>query len=155
LGKTTNIPDRDKQMATQEVTRGFFYPVFEVSYKDLGTVERLLKDEFLDYLIQYDAGTEFYNKKIILLIEPCLIRNGISYRKLTKEEIGGLEKPHLVISKEDFYNLMIPVPSLKQQEKIVEDCEHIDTLIIMLEKEIENDKKKASQIFTSRQLNPR
>ena len=40
--------------------------------------------------VKYDAGTEFYNKKIITLIEPYLITLGIKYKKLSKQEISDL-----------------------------------------------------------------
>jgi hypothetical protein len=53
----------------------------------MGIVERLLQNEFRELNVKYDAGTEFYNKKIITLIEPYLITLGIMYKKLTKQEI--------------------------------------------------------------------
>ena len=90
LGKTKNIPERDTQYATGEIKRGYFKQVFEVPIKKLGIVERLLQYEFRKLNVKYDAGTEFYNKEIITLIEPYLIKLGIKYRKLTKQEISKL-----------------------------------------------------------------
>jgi superfamily II DNA or RNA helicase len=66
--------------------------VFEVPIKKMGIVEHLLQNEFRGLNIKYDAGTEFYSKKIITLIEPYLITLGIKYRKLTKQEIDDLTR---------------------------------------------------------------
>ena len=73
MGKANNIPERDTQYATGEIKRGYFEAVFEVSIEKMGIVERLLQNEFRELNVKYDAGTEFYNKKIITLIEPYLI----------------------------------------------------------------------------------
>ena len=92
MGKTINIPERDTQYATGEVMRGYFEAVFEVPIKTMGTVERLLQNVFCELNVKYDAGTEFYNKKIVTLIEPCLIALGIKYRSLSKQQISDLKK---------------------------------------------------------------
>lgn len=92
LGKTINIPERDSQYATGEIKRGFFNTVFEVPIKKMGIIEQLLQYEFRELNVKYDAGTEFYNKKIITLIEPYIITLGIEYRKLTKQEISNLTR---------------------------------------------------------------
>jgi hypothetical protein len=86
MGKANNIPERDTQYATGEIKRGYFEAVFEVPIEKMGIVERLLQNEFRELNVKYDAGTEFYNKKIITLIEPYLITLGIKYKKLTKQE---------------------------------------------------------------------
>ena len=90
IGKANNIPERDSQYATGEIKRGYFESVFEVPIEKLGIVERLIQNEFCDLHVKYDGGTEFYNKKIICLIEPYLIKLGIRYRKLSKQEISEL-----------------------------------------------------------------
>lgn len=90
MGKTNNIPERDTVYATGEITRGYFELVFEVSINILGIVERLLQDKFSMLNIREDAGTEFYDKKIISLIEPFLVEHGIEYKNLTKQEISDL-----------------------------------------------------------------
>lgn len=90
MGKANNIPERDTQYATSEIKRGYFEVVFEVPIEKMGIVERLLQNKFRELNIKYDAGTEFYNKKIITLIEPYLITLRIKYRKLTKQEISDL-----------------------------------------------------------------
>jgi restriction endonuclease S subunit len=53
---------------------------------------------------------------------------------------------HININK--FKELKIPIPSLECQKEIVEYCEYNDTLIKLLEKEIENNKKQAQQFIT-------
>ena len=53
------------------------------------------------------------------------------------------------IKKGDIESLKIPIPSLERQKEIVEYCEHNDTLIKQLEKEIENNKKQAQQFIKS------
>jgi superfamily II DNA or RNA helicase len=90
MGKANNIPERDTQYATGEIKRGYFELVFEVPIENVGFIERLLQNEFRELNVKYDAGTEFYNKKIINLIEPYLITLGIKYRKLSKQEISDL-----------------------------------------------------------------
>ena len=90
IGKTSNIPERDTQYATGEIKRGYFEEVFEVPIQKMNIVERLIQHEFRELNVKYDAGTEFYNKKIITLIEPYLITLGIKYKKLSKQEIGDL-----------------------------------------------------------------
>ena len=90
IGKTSNIPERDIQYATGEIKRGYFEEVFEVPIEKMSIVERLIQYEFHELNIKYDAGTEFYNKKIITLIEPYLIILGIKYKKLSKQEISDM-----------------------------------------------------------------
>jgi hypothetical protein len=90
MGKANNIPERDTQYATGEIKRGHFEVVFEVPIEQTGIIERLLQSEFNDLNVKYDAGTEFYNKKIITQIEPYLIALGIKFRKLSKPEISDL-----------------------------------------------------------------
>jgi len=90
MGKANNIPERDTQYATGEIKRGYFEAVFEVPIEKMGIIERLLQHEFRELNVKYDAGTEFYKKKFITLIEPYLITLGIKYKKLSKQEISDL-----------------------------------------------------------------
>ena len=87
MGKANNIPERDTQYATGEIQRGYFEAVFEVPIGEMEIIERLLQYEFRELNIKNDAGTDFYNKKIITFIEPYLTTIGIKYRKLSKQEI--------------------------------------------------------------------
>jgi len=90
MGKANNIPERDTQYATGEIKRGYFEAVFKVPIEKVGIIERLLQNEFRELNIKYDAGIEFYNKKIINLIEPYLIILAIKYKKLSNQEISDL-----------------------------------------------------------------
>jgi hypothetical protein len=90
MGKANNIPERDTQYATGEIKRGYFEAVFKVPIEKVGIIERLLQNEFRELNIKYDAGIEFYNKKIINLIEPYLITLGMKYKKLSNQEISDL-----------------------------------------------------------------
>ncbi len=92
LGIASNIPDRDSTYSTGEIKRGYFELVFEVPKKQMRIIENLLKCEFAEFNIRYDGGTEFYDKKIIDLIEPVFIKYGILYKKLTKEEIDNQQR---------------------------------------------------------------
>ena len=89
LGKTNNIPERDSQFATGEIIRGKFILVLEVFIKYI-CIEKLLKEQFIDFNIKFDGGTEFYDKRVINLIEPFLIKKGLEYKKLSEEEISDL-----------------------------------------------------------------
>jgi superfamily II DNA or RNA helicase len=90
MGKTQNIPERDASYATGEITRGYFELVFEVPFEKMGWVERALQQDFNELNIKENGGREFYNKKIMNLIEPYLIKNSIEYRKLNEKEISRL-----------------------------------------------------------------
>ena len=90
LGESLNIPDRDTQYSTGEIQRGHFDNVFAVPLDKRKNIESHLQCEFKELHIRLDGGTEFYNKKIIPLIEPCLIKLGIEYKKLTQQEIKNL-----------------------------------------------------------------
>jgi len=89
LGITNNIPNRDHQYSTGEITRGIFEHVYKIQNK-LNFVDKLLKNELLNYNIKFDAGIEFYNKQIINFIEQILLKNNIQFNKLTKDEINNL-----------------------------------------------------------------
>jgi superfamily II DNA or RNA helicase len=115
MGKANNIPERDTQYATGEIKRGYFEAVFEVSIEKMGIVERLLQNEFCELNIKYDAGTEFYNKKIITLIEPYLITLGIKYKKLSKQEISDLVRCNRVRKTIKKINIQLLIHILKSK----------------------------------------
>jgi hypothetical protein len=90
IGITKNIPERDSQYATSEIKRGIFEAVFAVRIEQMRFIENLLKYEFRELNIKHDGGDEFFNKKVISLIEPYLITRGIRYKRLSKQEISDL-----------------------------------------------------------------
>jgi superfamily II DNA or RNA helicase len=90
IGKTKNIPERENTYATGEIRKGKFSTVFEVPFENMDEIECSIQEEFRELNIYIDAGTEFYNKSIITLIQPYLIHLGIEYRKLSEKEISDL-----------------------------------------------------------------
>jgi superfamily II DNA or RNA helicase len=132
MGKTNNIPERDTQYATGEIKRGYFEAVFEVPIEKTQKVERFLQYELRELNVKYDAGTEFYNKKIITLIEPYLIKRGIKYKKLSKQEINDLVRRNRVrntIKKINIRSLIQLIHKLNKQ--IVQYKQRNDQTIII------------------------
>jgi len=134
MGKAINIPERDTQYATGEIKRGYFESVFKVPIEKMGIVERLLQNEFRELNVKYDAGTEFYNKKIITLIEPYLITLGIKYKKLTKEEISDLVRCNRVkktMKKINIKSLIHILKSKRTNKQIISYIPRNDQTIII------------------------
>jgi hypothetical protein len=115
MGKANNIPERDSQYATSEIVRGYFEEVYEVPIDNMGIIERLLQNEFSELNIKYDGGCEFYNKKIITLIEPYLFKLRIKYKKLSKQEISDLTRCNRekINNKKNIQSL-IEIPKLEE-----------------------------------------
>ena len=47
------------------------------------------------------------------------------------------------------FKINIPIPSIERQREIIEYCENKDNINKQLEKEIENNKKQASQFMAT------
>lgn len=92
LGKTSDIKKKDELYVSNELRRGYFKVVFEVPYKKMKTIKRLIEMEFSALNIRYDGGTEFYDKIIINMTEPYLKKLRINYKKLSRKEINDLLK---------------------------------------------------------------
>jgi len=134
MGKANNIPERDTQYATGEIKRGYFEAVYEVPIEKMGIIERLLQNEFRELNIKYDGGTEFYNKKIITLIEPYLIALGIKFSKLSKQEISDLVRCNRVrktIKKINIQSLIHILKSKRTNKQIVSYIPRNDQTIII------------------------
>jgi hypothetical protein len=112
MGKTTNIPERDMQYATGEIKRGYFEFVIQVPILKLNIIERLLQNEFCYLNVKHNAGIEFYNKKIIPLIEPYLTNIKLQFKKLSKQEIDDLVRCNRV--KNNIQSLIKKLKSNKQ-----------------------------------------
>uniref|UniRef100_A0A6C0HA75 Helicase ATP-binding domain-containing protein n=1 Tax=viral metagenome TaxID=1070528 RepID=A0A6C0HA75_9ZZZZ len=137
IGITNNIPDRDKQYATGEIKRGYFEAVYEVSINIMEIIERLLQYEFRDLNIKYDAGIEFYNKKIITLIDPYLIKLGLNYRKLSKNEIDDLvrcNRVRITFNKINIQSLIKTLKSITINKKYIWNERDYQTSIINFSK---------------------
>jgi superfamily II DNA or RNA helicase len=116
LGITTNIPERDSHYATGEVKRGYFISVYKI--KNIRMIERLLQYEFIKYNIKYDAGIEFYNKKIIDLIEPYLNKLNLEYIKLSIDEINNLTRCNRIKDIIKKINIKLLIKKLKEYNNI-------------------------------------
>jgi superfamily II DNA or RNA helicase len=122
LGKANNIPERDSQYATGEMVRGHFESVYEVPVKTARSIEKLLQYEFRHLNIKHDAGVEFYSKTIVSLIEPCLIKYGINYRKLSQSEISKLvrcNRVRKIIKKIHIQSLIQILKSSRTNKEVV------------------------------------
>ena len=92
IGKTGNIPERDVVYATGEPVRGVFEVVLEVKHEHMTLFENLLKQEFNEFNVVYDGGTEFFRKEVIDMVVPYFEKLCLPYRKLTMDEIRCLTR---------------------------------------------------------------
>lgn len=115
MGKAANIPERDTQYATGEIRRGHFELVLEVPIHKMGIVERLLQNEFCELNVKFDAGTEFYDKKIMVFVESYLMTLGIQYRALSKQEVCDLVRSHRIKKNIQKINVSSLIQILKSQ----------------------------------------
>ena len=113
LGIAKNIPERDTQYATGEYVRGSFINVYEVSLKQMLLIERLLQNEFKNLNKRLNGGTEFFDIKILNMIEPYFKKIGIIYKKLSKEEINNLTRENRIKNSIKKINKDFLIKSLK------------------------------------------
>ncbi len=114
LGKTLNIPDRETSYITSEIKRGKYIIVIELDASILDDIEKKLQLYFteLNLYIKFNAGTEFFNKKIINYIIPYFDENNILYKILSDNDIDNLirkirihdDTSHDDTSNDDIYN---------------------------------------------------
>jgi superfamily II DNA or RNA helicase len=128
LGETNNIPNRDSGYATGEIKRGYFDNVYEVPYESRKDIETILQNEFKQWHIKIDGGKEFFNIKIISLIEPCLVKYKIEYKKLTSKEIRQLIRCYRIQKIMKKKNIKSLINFLKISKKVVP--RHDQTIII-------------------------
>lgn len=102
LGKTKNIINRDNQYATSELKRGVFCSVYFIHDSQLNYIDKMLQNEFKKYNVRHDGGTEFYDKKIITLIESCFLKWKIDFQKILSEKYENqiIEKNNLIPRKD-------------------------------------------------------
>ena len=77
LGITKNIKDRDSTYLTGEPVCGEFIYVIEIPLIILNIMDNILKYNFIKYQFYNYGGTEFYDRCIIDLIVPILIKYNI------------------------------------------------------------------------------
>ena len=134
LGETINIPNRDSLYATGEIKRGYFDNVYEVPYESRKEIETILQNEFKQWHIKIDGGKEFFNIEIIPLIEQCLIKYKIEYKKLTSKEIRQLIRCYRIQKIMKKKNIKSLINFLKISKSVVP--RHDQTIII--EKTVEH-----------------
>jgi hypothetical protein len=128
LGETINIPNRDSLYATGEIKRGYFDNVYEVPYESRKDIETILQNEFKQWHIKIDGGKEFFNIKIISLIEQCLIKYKIEYKKLNSKEIRQLIRCYRIQKIMKKKNIKSLINFLKISKSVVP--RHDQTIII-------------------------
>ena len=92
MGIASFAKDRSNTYITGEVERGEYVCVIEIPLDKMKIIDKCLKHYFKSYHIYKGGGTEFYNRRIIDLIEPYLKKINIFYKVLTKEEINLMNR---------------------------------------------------------------
>jgi len=138
------------------------YPVYG-SGRAMFTTDSFNRDEFNILIGRFALSQEcvrFINEKIFLndsglTIKPKknnILHKFIGYYLINNQNIiyscaRGTAQKNLEI--ETFKSIKIPIPSLVQQQVIIDYCEKNDIIIQQLEQEIEQNKKMASNFFTN------
>ena len=107
VGITDNIPDRDSTYATGELHRGTFSTVFKIDLDSMGPcpilkereedprlkkIETKIKETFQMFHIYYDGGTEFFDREVMVELEPFLQSMALDYTRLTEVQIRALTR---------------------------------------------------------------
>jgi len=157
LGELCEFIKTGKNKPTDNKT-GTLYPYYGTG-SITGYTDEYLYDGY--YILTARNGTigncfltegKFFPSDHIFVIDikdKCLMKY-VYYILSNNEKLDKLKTGVGIpnITKGTLENLKIPIPSLERQQEIVEYCEYNDTLIKLLEKEIENNKKQAQQFIT-------
>jgi len=95
MGMTSvSIKDRENGYITGEVKRGKFIKIIElnVNQAKLKIIDRLLKHEFKDLNIKYDACSELFKREIEDKLEDFFIKRKISYTILNDSELKRINR---------------------------------------------------------------
>ena len=92
MGIATFAKDRSNTYITGEVERGEYICVIEIPLDKMKIIDKCLKHYFKSFHIYKGGGTEFYDRRIIDLIEPYFKNINIPYKILTKEEINLMNR---------------------------------------------------------------
>ena len=107
VGITRNIPERDSTYATGELHRGKFTTVLKIDLDSMGPcpilkereedprlkkIETKIKETFQMFHIYYDGGTEFFDREVMVELEPFLQSMTLDYMRLTQDEINALTR---------------------------------------------------------------
>lgn len=91
IGKTNDLISRGCTYATGEIKRGSYIQIYKLPIDILNQVDNHIKTEFKHYNNYYNAGTEFYNIKIINEIETFFINYNYNYQKISIDQIKHIE----------------------------------------------------------------
>lgn len=92
MGITIFAKDRSNTYITGEVERGEYICVIEIPLDKMKLIDKCLKLYFKPHHIYKGGGTEFYDRRIIDLIEGYFKSINIPYKILTKEEINLINR---------------------------------------------------------------
>jgi superfamily II DNA or RNA helicase len=95
VGITTSIKDRSNTYITGEIYRGFYVKIYELNVNQSGLhlIDNSIKNKFKkDYNIYFNGGTEFYDRKIINMIEPYLNELNIKFICKTEDELKRINR---------------------------------------------------------------
>ena len=92
MGIATFAKDRSNTYITGEVERGEYICVIEIPLDKMKIIDKCLKHYFKSFHIYKGGGTEFYDRRIIDLIEPYFKNINIPYKIFTKEEINLMNR---------------------------------------------------------------
>jgi predicted helicase len=109
LGKTINFNDRETQYVTSEIKRGHYIMIIQLDIDILDIIEKKLQKYFnsLNYHVKINGGNEFYKKEIINCIEYFLVKNNISHKILSENEINNLTRTIRIYESEIIKNNII------------------------------------------------
>jgi len=156
LGELCEFIKTGKNKPTDNKT-GTLYPYYGTG-SITGYTDEYLYDGY--YILTARNGTigncfltegKFFPSDHIFVIDikdKCLMKY-VYYILSNNEKLDKLKTGVGIpnITKGTLENLKIPIPLLERQQEIVEYCEYNDTLIKLIEKEIENNKKQAQQFI--------
>ena len=92
MGITTFAKDRNNTYITSEIERGEYICLIQIPLDKMKILDKFLKTYFKSYHIYKGGGTEFYDRRIIDLVEPYLNDINVIFKTLTKEEINSVNR---------------------------------------------------------------
>jgi len=94
LGITSSIIERGDTYITGEIYRGKFIKIYKlnINFKDLNTLDKIIKNKFRYLNIYYGGGTEFYKREIINYLEHYLSSLKISYELFNEDELKRINR---------------------------------------------------------------
>jgi restriction endonuclease S subunit len=103
--------------------------------------------------VRYETNKFFLNHHgwTLMCNDSVIKKYMFYYLQSIQPELLGIAKgtAQLGINQENFYKLNIPIPSLQRQQEIIDYCEMNDSLVKLLELEIENNKQQAQSFIAT------